>query len=309
VIKNIVVVLVVMVMLAGVGAGVYLMQQSTEFREKAAPATTMSFSTQTSSPEIGQVFNVHSVINTAENQVAGVQLNISFTPGMLELVEVTPADSFFEELGQLTPKIDNELGTLELVMWTMPNTSPSQGTATVATLSFKALKAGTATVSYDDSSLVGAIQEDDKNVLVGTTPLTLNILGPSATPTATLVPGEPSATVSPTAAASPSATVAPSATATVAEASPTDVDDGGVGGNTETSTPTQTLTPTPTNSDDGDSGNGSTSTNTPTNSPTDGGSSNLTSVQELPDSGIAEVALTSVGIGIFILFIGLILAL
>lgn len=302
-VKNIIVVLVVVVMLAGVGVGVYLMQQSTEFREKAAPATTLSFSTQTSSPEIGQPFIVQSVINTAENQVAGIQLNINFTPGMLELVEVTAAEGFFEELGQLSPVINNELGTLELVMWTMPNTDPSQGTAIVATLTFKALKAGTATVSYGDGSLVGAIQEDDKNVLVGTTPLTLNILGPSATPTATTAPEDPSVTVSP----SPTATTVPSATPTATEASPSPTD--AIGGNTETSTPTSTLTPIPTNSDNGDSGDGPTSTNTPTNSPTDGGSSNPTSVQELPDSGIAEVALTSIGIGIFVLFIGLFLAL
>lgn len=306
-VKNIIVVLVVMVMLGGVGVGVYLMQQSTEFREKAAPATTLSFSTQTSSPEIGQVFNVQSVINTAENQVSGIQANINFTPGMLELVEVTLAEGFFEELGQFDPEINNELGTLVFIMWTMPNTDPSQGTGTIATLSFKALKAGTATVSYGDGSLVGAIKEDGKNVLVGTTPITLNILGPSATPTVTTAPGDPSVTVSP----SPTATTAPTATLTATEAppSPTDADDGGIGGNTETSTPTSTLTPIPTNSDNGDSGGGSTSTNTPTNSPTDGGSSNPTSVQELPDSGIAEVALTSVGIGIFVLFLGLILAL
>jgi hypothetical protein len=303
VVKNIIVVLVVMVMLAGVGVGVYLMQQSTEFREKAAPATTMSFSTQTPSPELGQPFIVQVVINTGENQVVGVELDINFTPGMLELVEVTAVEGFFAELVQMSPVIDNELGTLELIMWTAPNTNPSQGNAMVASLSFKALKAGTATVSYGDGSLVGAIQEDNKNVLVSTTPLTLNILGPSATPTATTAPEEPSATVSP----SLTATTAP--TATEAPPSPTDADDGGLGGNTETSTPTQTLTPIPTNSDNGNSGDGSSSTNTPTNSTTDGGSSNLTSVQELPDSGIAEVALTSVGIGIFVLFIGLILAL
>jgi len=295
VVKKIVVVLVVLIMLAGVGVGVYLMQQSTEFREKAAPATTLSFDTQTLSPEIGQVFNVQSVINTGENKIAGVQLKIDFTPGTLELVDVVAATSLFDDLGQLNPVIDNELGTLDFVIWTMPNTTPYQGTATIATLSFRALKAGTATISYADGSLVGAIEEEGKNVLVGTTPLTLNISGPSATPTATTAPDELSVTVSP----SPTATAAPSSP------TPTEEDGGGIGGTESTSTPTPTLTLTPTDSDNGDSGGGSTATNTPT----EGGIVSPTSVQELLDSGIAEVAYTGIGIGIFILFIGLILAL
>lgn len=266
-------------MLAGVGVGVYLMQQSTEFREKAAPATTLSFNAQTLSPDVGQEFIVTSTINTAENQVVGVELYITFTPGVLELQEVT-SGNFFNDEGGFNPSIDNEQGTLSYVIWTEPASVPSQGTGALATLRFKAMKSGSATIGYTESTLVGAIQEDGKNVLTGTTPITLNVAGLSATPSPTTTE-EPSVTASP---------------------SPTDVD-GGIGGNSSTSTPTSTLTPT--DSDNGDSGSDSTSTNTPTES----GVSNPTAVQELPDSGVAEIAITSVGIGIFVLFIGLILAL
>lgn len=280
-------------MLAGVGVGVYLMQQSTEFREKAAPATTLSFNAQTLSPDVGREFIVTSTINTAENQVVGVELYITFTPGVLELQEVT-SGNFFNDEGGFNPSIDNELGTLSYIIWTEPASVPSQGTGALATLRFKAMKSGSATIGYTESTLVGAIQEDGKNVLTGTTPITLNIAGLSATPSPTTTE-EPSVTASP----SPTATAIPSVTASP---SPTDAD-GGIGGNSSTSTPTSTLTPT--NSDNGDSGSDPTSTNTPTES----GASNPTSVQELPDSGVAEIALTSIGIGIFVLFIGLILAL
>lgn len=280
--RKITVILVVLVMLAGVGVGVYLIQQSTEYREKAAPATTLSFNTQTSSPEVGQEFIVTAEINPAENQISAVELRISFTSGVLELLEVT-SGNYFDSEGGFDPSFDNEQGELSYVLWADFDTNLSQGIGTLAAMRFKAKQVGSATISYTEETLVGAVEEGDttqeegRNMLVGTTPLTLTITGPSATPTPTTVEDEPTVTTSPTEADS----------------------NGGIGGNSATSTPT------PTSSDDGDSGSTSTSTNTPTTYT----ASDLTTLEELPDSGIAEVAFTSIGIGIFVLFIGLILAL
>jgi len=277
--KKVTVMFVVLVMLAGVGVGVYLIQQSTEYREKAAPVTTLSFNSQTLTPDVGQEFIVTSEINTAENQVVGVELYINFTPDVLELLEVTPGN-FFLNLGSFAPELDNEQGKVSYILWLMPNTQPAQGTGTLATFRFKAKQTGSAMINYTQETLVGAIEEAGQNVLAGTTPLTLTITGPSATPTAIIAEDEPTVTTSP---------------------SPTQ-SGGGIGGGPSTSTPTSTLTPTSSN---GNGDSGSTATNTPTSY----SASDLTSVEELPDSGIAEVAFTSIGIGIFVLFIGLILAL
>jgi len=288
VLRKIIVMLVVLVMLAGVGVGVYLIQQSTEYREKAAPATTLSFNTQTSSPEVGQEFIVTAEISPAENQISAVELRISFTSGVLELLEVT-SGNYFDSEGGFDPSFDSEQGELSYVLWADFDTNLSQGIGTLAVMRFKAKQAGSAMISYTEETLVGAVEEGDttqeegRNMLVGTTPLTLTITSPSATPTPTTVEEEPTVTTSPTEADS----------------------NGGIGGNSATSTPTTTSTPIPTSNDDGDSGSTSTSTNTPTAYT----ASDLTTVEELPDSGIAEVAFTSIGIGIFVLFIGLILAL
>lgn len=280
--KKITVMLIVLIMLAGVGVGVYLIQQSTEYREKAAPATTLSFSSQTLTPDINQEFIVTSEISTAENQVVGVELYINFTPNVIELLEVTPG-SFFQNLGSFAPVLDNIQGKVSYVLWLMPESTPAQGTGALAVFRFKAKQQGSATISYTQETLVGAIEEEGKNVLVGTTPITLNVGGIAASPSPT------SSSLSPTPTSS----------------------DNGIGGpveNTSTPTPsmalTSTVTLTPTSTADGDSG--SISTNTPTTRVV---SSDPTSVDGLPDSGIAEIAYAGIGIGVFVLFIGLLLAL
>lgn len=300
--KKIVVVLVILVMVAGVGVGVYLMRQSTEYREKAAPASTLSFSTNTPEPEVGQEFYVYSEIDSAENHVASTELFITYDPGRLELISVVPGTFFTNPLimGEI---IDNDVGKLSYALAVPPYSPAVRGKGIVAILSFKAMQEGVVTISYTYESIVGATVDDSGNVLVGTSSLTLTIRGVSeASPTPTETPGDVTATISPSPEPTePAATFSPNPTLSP---EPTD-SDSGVGGAapTATNTPTATLTATPTGVDGGgESGENLTSTNTPTTQPTSAG-------DELPDSGIAEIAIMGIGIGVFVLFIGLFLAL
>ena len=52
------------ILLAGIVAGVYLVQQQQELREKAAPATTISFLPQTKTAEVGETVKLSVNIDT-----------------------------------------------------------------------------------------------------------------------------------------------------------------------------------------------------------------------------------------------------
>ena len=65
-------------LIIAVGVGVYLVGQSTEFREKAAPATTILLSPSLTSPRVGEEFSVTALINTAQNQVIAAELYLNF---------------------------------------------------------------------------------------------------------------------------------------------------------------------------------------------------------------------------------------
>ncbi len=276
--KLIVVLVVILIMGLGIVAGVYLVQQQTGFREKAAPASTLGFSAGNLSPYVDDDVVVTATIDTGTNQVIASELYINFDATKLELTSVSQG-TFLPNAQDIGPNIDNTAGSLSYTLYLMPGSTPQTGQGSLAVLNFKAKAAGNAQISYASNSIVGAVQEDGKNVLSSSTPLTLNIRTQGAlSPT-------------PTQASSPTPTVG-----------------GGIGGDggasptpTITPTPTKTPTPTPTSSSSTSSGSSS-----------DTGSANdtnaLTGVQQLPDSGLPAPTLIFTGVGILILIGALIIA-
>ena len=277
--KVIFVVLTILLILGGLGAGVYLVQKSTEYREKAAPATTMALTTTTPNPQVGQNVLVNIDINTGVNQIGGVEMNINFDTNILEVQEVSIGD-FFTNPGRVGPRFDNSLGTIYLVLYVPPNSILAQGQGTLASINFKTKDVGSATISIAPNTTVSAGESNEpytptqgpQNVLIGTTPLTLNVL----------------------AAESPTNTPSPTANPTQAAASPSPTN--GIGGlNDPTATPTRTPTATPT----GLVGSGNTTT-TPT--PT-------TEAPPMPDTGISAPVMFGLIGGGLLLAISLFLAL
>jgi cell division septation protein DedD len=241
--KIIMVALIVVVMLAGLGAGVYLVQQNQELVRKAAPATTLSFSLVGVTPKVGDNFVVASNIDTGDNQVIAVELHLNFDPTRVEFVQANPGP-FFSDFQSVEPTADNSTGTVTYSLYLSPQTSPLQGQGIVATFTFRAKTAGSTTISYSPETIVGAVQEQGQNVLVSSTPLTVNIepefipasvreeieeeeeedgmggqiaqVQSTATPTPTLVA---TATLTPTAAITTTLTPTTAATATLSPTS------------------------------------------------------------------------------------------
>lgn len=270
--KVILVILTILLVLGGVGAGVYLVQQEAEIREKAAPATTLALTSDNTSPQVGESVTVNIEINTGENQIPGVELYLSFDASKLEAQAVSPG-TFFSNPQAIGPNIDNVTGTIYYVLWILPGSTPKQGQGTLATVVFSTKNVGSAQVSFDSSkTVVGAVGEtggggefDRVNALVDTTPITINILGETL-PTNT----------------------------------PTPTDDGGIGrGSEPTSTPIPTPTNTPAPTSTTSSGGDGDTTTTPTVTP---------EIPPIPDSGISLPTLGGLAIGVFIILGALLLA-
>ena len=278
--KAIITILVLLVLVIGVGVGVFLVQRNIEIREKAAPSTNLSLVSDTDSPIVGQSFSALVNINTGENQVIGAEMYITYDPLKLEIVSVDKG-TFLPNPVIIGPDIDNSSGTLSYTIYIPPGSTPVTGSGTLAVIEFKTKQEGSATVSFTSESKVGAVQEGGVNVLVGTTPLSLNIQGTSVeltntpTPTGVLV----------------QETVTPTPTGQVTN-TPTPTEADGTGGTTlHTNTPTPTTRPS------------STSTPTSFNPASSEGDTTL------PDTGVSTPTIILVSSGILIFIVSLIIAL
>lgn len=225
--KVIAAVVIVLILIAGVAAGVILVGQKQLFQQKAAPATRLSLSASTIAPEEETDFTVFVNIETSENRVIGAELYINYDASILELKTASPG-TFFTNPRALQPSIDNSLGTLSYTLFLEPGADPAQGSGIVATLLFGAKKAGSSSVGFSQDTIVAAVGEAGQNVLVESVPLTIQVQQKTAeVPTATPVP-------------------------TIAEIGGTDITgDGNLAqaGTSPTSTPVQTITSTPSPTD------------------------------------------------------------
>jgi hypothetical protein len=260
---------VLLLLVVGVGVGVYLLRRQTDFREKAAPSSTLTLSPNKSTPSVDETFTVSANINTGSNQVVAVEIHATFDETKVEAIGASNS-TFFVNPKNIGPSIDNNNGTLTYTVYTDPGSAPRQGQGTVAVLTFKAKSAGNTTIALSSDTLVGANSSSGTgdlgaNVLTGSTPAVLTIQGSTqatSTPTPT---GQSTSTPTPTSGSSSS-----------------------------------TNTPTPTSS----SNSGSSSTNTPTTRV-----GTATPATQLPDSGVSMPTVFGVGIGIFVLIGSALLAL
>ena len=205
----------VIVLIAGVVAGIFLIQRRQSVEKSADPATSLTLVTADLSPDVGDTIQINAEVATNENEVAIVQIDLTFDTDSLEFVSASPGTFFLkpQEIGPTEGK-----GTVVYAVGVTPGSNPVQGTGIVATFSFKAVGSGITTIDYGPKTSAGAINEDS-NVIAFKTPLTLNINDPAGSSTGGLL-GSPPPSPEATASATPSATP--------------------VGGTTPTSTPTTT---------------------------------------------------------------------
>lgn len=224
--------LIFIVLAVGIVAGVYLVQSNQDIREKAAPATNLSFfpSSQTKSP--GQTINLTINADTGENLITGIDIEVSFDPSVIQLTSMTPM-SAISPLSTVIKNgvIDNTAGTARYAAFTIDRNGAVSGNLDVISLTGTIVNGapdGTSTVDFTSLTTISAVDEG-VNVIVNETPATITVSAAGI--------GGSGATATPTSVATAVATASPS---------PTPV--GGVGGagvTLPTATPTRTPTPRP----------------------------------------------------------------
>ena len=209
--------LIVSLLLIGIlPAAIYLVGQSQEIRNKAAPATTLSIIPAISSKKTNDVFSIEITIDTGENQVVASELHLSYDPTKLEAQTITNGPLFPNILASGTI----EAGLASITVGAADAKQPIKGKSTVAVVRFKAIARtdSPTAIKLAPNTFVGGLGEGAVNVLVGTTPATVTIteIQSQTTPS-------PSLTLPPTPISTSSAQSPPPATqsASLAIISPT----------------------------------------------------------------------------------------
>ncbi|MBI1863649.1 hypothetical protein HYS03_00320 [Candidatus Woesebacteria bacterium] len=251
----------ILILVGGLVTVIFLASKQQLFKQKAAPATSLTLAPTSTTPAIGDSFDVGINIDTGANQVAGTELYVSFDSSKLKANSVS-LGTFFVSPQVIGPTINNTNGTVFYSIYLPPGVVPKSGTGNLAVVNFTALANGAVAVNFTNDTIVVAVGEGGQNVLQNKNGATINvgeIAQASATPSAT-----PEGTVTPNATKSPSPT--PTSTPTLAPANETS----NLGGNSQLALATQSPSPTPTASP--------TPTLAPTQAPLGGAGSTATPV-------------------------------
>jgi len=220
--KTIIILAIIILAIAGIGGGSYLVKQRQEIRKKAVPATTITLQPATTEAEIGETVSFDILVNTGANSLAFVRLDIDYDQSALQATSLT----FSSLLPKIFRSIDITSQSGKVTGSAGASTGvPISGTGQkVASLSFKVLSAAPSgtTISFGTNTLAGSATTEDKstNLIIRKNPAKIVIaalLEPTPTPTTT-------------------PTIIPTAT-------PTDI---------PVSTPTNTLAPTTSDSTGGE---------------------------------------------------------
>jgi hypothetical protein len=203
----------IIVLLIGIPATLFVVQQQQELRSRAEKSTTLYFqpeSTQTAPLEknIGDTFTLDVFANPGTNLVSAIRVEINYDPAKLATASATPGESAFVADPTTLPNIlFGPVYTPGKIAVTISAgadpTNVVDEISKVGTVTFQAI-AGTegavTQVTYGTDTLVTSAGEESQfaeNVLSSTTPAFITIPGDGPPPT-TPPTGAPTATMTPT---------------------------------------------------------------------------------------------------------------
>ena len=201
-----------MVLLAIIGATYFLTQQNQDVRKKAAPATSLSFSSSPTTPKVGDAFTINLNTNTGTNTASAAEILVKFDSSLIKVNSIT-AGNFFTNGNTISNSANNTTGTAEITLLASP-TNPVSGTGTLAVINATALQAGSASISFDPSTKMAGIGEGSTNIITRMNPLTITINQTTATAPTASPTTQPTATLTNAPTSTPTNTPAPTSTPT-----------------------------------------------------------------------------------------------
>jgi hypothetical protein len=165
----------VILLVTGVFFGVLLVQQNTEFREKAATTASMQLATASVSVVEGDEFVVYADMDSGNVSVIGVQIDLNYDSSLLEAVSAAPG-SFLNSPQVIGPEINSQTGSLKYLMITSPADARDNRAVrgVVANFTFRAKAAGIATIRFTDDTLIADVNGNEDR-LIGSIPLNIVI--------------------------------------------------------------------------------------------------------------------------------------
>lgn len=230
--KIIISILGFLVLIAGIAAGVYLVQKNQDIREKAAPATTLSLSPSTINKNPGQTINLTINANTNENKITGIDIEVSFDSSVIQLNQMS-ATSSISNLSTIIKngEINNTTGKARFAAFTVTKSQAISGNISLISLTGTIVNnaiSGNYPITFTENTTLAAADEG-QNVLINKSSASVIVSsggGGTQQPTAT-------ATATSTAKATATATSTPIQSGSTS---------GGTGGSNVT---VPTTTPTP----------------------------------------------------------------
>jgi hypothetical protein len=214
----------VLLLLGGVGGGVYLVQKNQSLEEQASPATNISIDPASATKNPGDNFTLTVNIDTQSNSIVAADLDVVYDPSVLTVNSVTRG-SFASGFETETPGTRNP-GLYRYHIGTQDSTKALRGAGAFAvidvTVKADAVAGARSDVSFGGSTKVAGIGEGGVNVLVGKSGAQVTVAGAvvSPSPVASTI-ASPIASASPAVSPSPVASASPAASASpVASASP-----------------------------------------------------------------------------------------
>jgi len=211
--KKILLILGVIILLVATPLTVFYLGQQQDLRSKAAPASRLYFSPETTSKAVGDEFSLSVMIDTGSNQVKIVRVYIQYDATKLQALSITNGSSF--PLITSAGTVDTP-GTASITVSVGQTTTPLTGSGTVAILRLKALvgSSGGTALTFTSNTFVQGINDDSVNVLSSSTPATVTISGASPVTTSAPTSAVPTATPTPIPTTSLTATPTPTGTTT-----------------------------------------------------------------------------------------------
>lgn len=182
---------VILLMVVGVGAGVYLTQAPRQTVTKANLTTTdISFKPSEISVDALSSFTLDVFGNANNNQITSVKLTIKYDPTALDLLSIAPKEFLPKVL--IAPSIASGSATVSLGT---DGNSGISGSGILASLNFRAkdFPAGSTTINFDPGQTQVNILGQSQNVLGNLFPATIRINPASqknAQPAASATPGQ-----------------------------------------------------------------------------------------------------------------------
>lgn len=154
--------LVILLLVFAIPVGIYLVGQKQEIRQRAAPATVLTFSPASITKKPGETFTADVIVDTGSNTISAAKIQVDFDNTKLQATALT-ASNYLPIV--LSPKKITDTNA-SITLGSSP-TEPKRGIGTLMTITFKAKgPTGDTQITFDNSTEIAGINEQT-NILSG----------------------------------------------------------------------------------------------------------------------------------------------